>query len=1023
MMRCIENAVSGGYVTREAGEALQDRVRGLIREGLASADVRQRMIEDLTREEQQRRRRGLLQEARRVELTQALMTYRNAKGQNDPAEALWLLLENDGRAAIDDVEYRRKVIMARAHADLEDLLHEFRRGALKGDLRRRNAEVKARMDNVVREAFGEDTGDERAKVLAKSWADTAERLRQRFNAAGGDIRKLEGWALPQGHDPEALLQFGQRQWVDYLMGDGVLDRDKMISQTTGARLTDDDLRKALAEVWKKITTDGWITREPSYVPYGKGALAKQADDKHRFLHFKNADAWLTYHRQFKSGDPFEAMMGHISVMSRDIATMEILGPSPERMRNYLKQLVLQHAAEAEPIHRVITDQVDRIATVVRAVAPGEAADRFLGRIKSGLDKLGDLELRLKAGGGDDASLKASAAAAVKDLEDLQRELGEMEPARLQQMRADMQGRLEVVTREIDVVKGKGKAQLRGGLSKRSKRDITALERERADLVARLDEFERGDTSVFGNEPDAWREVVDLMEGVQAEVVKIRADGFRAVVDPQDTARVAISRHDHMWDIIRGTHYAPVHSGWANALQIGRNIMTGALLGSAAITAVSDLAFQRAARKFVGMDNDTMFTIAGMISRIAGDGQREAVRSGLMLDSAIHVMHNQARYVEGMGSAPKGTSSWSEWGVVWSGFIADRVIAASGLSAWTQAGKHAFGMHLQREIAVLLKRGFDDLPDAWKKTVGRHGITAADWAQMQKSDLYRPMADDPEWVFLRPNELSRTAGGEALAEKYLAMVLRETRYAVVEGTVRSRTFLGGSRPGTIVGELARNIGQFKSFGAAVVLLHIGRMVREVQAGNWRDATSYGASLMITGAILGAVVNELYEIINGRDPVLPRLLREGKTPGADYWGAALLKAGGLGIYGDFLFAPVNRFGGGLGQTFMGPVGGQFDRLRSRGIGETIDWYQGKKKKSGVASDLIATAREITPGSTLWYARLLKERWIMNPLQRRFDPDHERMWRRHEKLQKKRLGNDYFWKPGELLPRRGPSLSTAR
>lgn len=71
-----------------------------------------------------------------------------------------------------------------------------------------DAPGRAHMDNVVREAFGEDTGDQAAKALAQAWDGTAETARHMFNAAGGAIGKLDGWGLPQMHDPVTVRRAG-----------------------------------------------------------------------------------------------------------------------------------------------------------------------------------------------------------------------------------------------------------------------------------------------------------------------------------------------------------------------------------------------------------------------------------------------------------------------------------------------------------------------------------------------------------------------------------------------------------------------------------------------------------------------------------------------------------------------------------------------------------------------------------------------------------------------------------------------
>ena len=51
---------------------------------------------------------------------------------------------------------------------------------------------------VIREIFGEDTGSKLAKQAAKAFQDISEEARIRFNAAGGNMGKLEHY-FPQTH--------------------------------------------------------------------------------------------------------------------------------------------------------------------------------------------------------------------------------------------------------------------------------------------------------------------------------------------------------------------------------------------------------------------------------------------------------------------------------------------------------------------------------------------------------------------------------------------------------------------------------------------------------------------------------------------------------------------------------------------------------------------------------------------------------------------------------------------------------
>lgn len=1033
MMRCIENAIAANHITRSAGDELDKRVKAMLREGLAPPEVRERLTAELAAKEKLAKRRALLMELRRKALSETVLNYKNVKGEIDPAEALWLLIENDGRGNMASVQRLTEAIRGRAQGDLEQLMHEFRKGWLTGDLRRRQDAVVAQMSDVVRELFGEDSGNGRAKVLAKGFAAVAETLRQRFNAAGGNIQKIDKWALPQAHDSAQLLAIGQGPWVDYLMRPGTLDRARMINHETGKVLSDDELREALREVWKKITTDGWIDREPGYAAYGKGALARQADDKHRFLHFASADAWLDYQRAFKSGDPMEAMMGHIGMMARDIATMEILGPSPEIMRNYLKQLVLQRAATVEPLGRIAAEKLATIADVMRRVVPGDAGERFLADFDVKLRALADAEAAARAGG---AAGKAADDLA-RSIDDLIERLKMMEPETIGAERARLTDRLFEIEAERAAVGAKGAPQV--GVSKRNKRRLAALADEARDVQARLDAIDTGDNSLFVAEPQAYAEMVQAANDMRAAAKEIRAGGLGYVRDPMDAARASVKRHDAMWDIVRGTHFAPVNESAADWGQVVRNWNVSVLLGSAMVTALSDIGLQRTARKLAGLDSGFMTIITGYLTMMKSMDRQEAISSFLGLDAMVHMIHNTGRYNDGMmgiGSMRTG-QRLSQRAVTWSGFVADRVISASGLAWWTQAGKWAFGMDLMSDMAGHVRK-FDkmtDLPERLQRTLRNGGFTPDDWAALRATALHERHIDMPAGVgsgtarWLRPNEIAQGPGGEALAEKYLMMIHTLTRHAVIEGTVRSRSIMDFGRPGTLAGEIGRTALQFKSFGIAVVLQHMAALTREFRVNGFREGAKRSAEFLVITTLLGALVSELYEIINGRDPVLPKMLAERKLPPASYWIAAAMKGGGLGIYGDYLLAPVGKAGQGLVSTMAGPTVGQIDRLRGASFSEVIEWWEENGDKHSKMRDAgwimgppkdktvqrsIEASKVLTPGGSLWWLRLAKERLILNQLHKWQDPEgFERVTKRHEKLQRKRLGNGYWWRPGDLYP----------
>jgi hypothetical protein len=149
---------------------------------------------------------------------------------------------------------------------------------------------------------------------------------------------------------------------------------------------------------------------------------------------------------------------------------------------------------------------------------------------------------------------------------------------------------------------------------------------------------------------------------------------------------------------------------------------------------------------------------------------------------------------------------------------------------------------------------------------------------------------------------QASGVDTLAERYLEMILPETEYAVPSGGLKAQAIAyGGLRRGVARDEFWRSAGQFKMFGLSVAMLQGQRIANEIIANGGLRGAGYAAGLLITTTLYGALAIQLKEIGKGRDarPV----------DDAKFWGHAVLQSGGLGIYGDFLFAETNRMGGGL------------------------------------------------------------------------------------------------------------------
>lgn len=270
------------------------------------------------------------------------------------AEALERLIENKpglSGAPGPSIEGRYRVVRGGFDAMMADLIEKFETRT--GFDRPGRADLK----NIVREAFGEDSGDAAAKALAEAWGETAEASRRMFNAAGGAIGKIERWGLPQTHDVARIREAAgpkikdaavhRSTWVAAVLPR--LDPARMVDRATDQPFTPPRLEAVLAEVYDTIVTAGANKRPPGG-RLGKGMLAKQRADS-RFLVFRSAEDWMAYQAEFGDGDPFQTMMGHLDEMARDIAQMQILGPNPREQFRWLadfaqREAVLEEAAGA-----------------------------------------------------------------------------------------------------------------------------------------------------------------------------------------------------------------------------------------------------------------------------------------------------------------------------------------------------------------------------------------------------------------------------------------------------------------------------------------------------------------------------------------------------------------------------------------------------------------------------------------------------------------------------------------------------
>ena len=339
---CIDEAQADGALTdAQAKEAksmfdgLEVEYQGKMNKASAQAQAGADTFDAIRKQAMNRKRQKAMQLKTWQQIKKNLSDYRSLDGKPNEARAALALFEQDGLSRFSSITQREEAIKGEAFGEMAGVLGNFRRNVV-GEVRQ-----KAKLDNMVREIFGKDTGDASARELAKAWGEAAENLRKRFNRAGGAIPKRKDWGMPQMHDMLAVRKAGFETWREFILPK--IDRQKMMDESTGLPFSAEKFELVLKDVYETISTDGINKLKPGGAGQGKSFANRRQD--HRFLSFRDADTWLEYQKKFGNANSYDTMISHVTNMSRDIAMMEILGPNPASTLNFLKQTLVKNAKD------------------------------------------------------------------------------------------------------------------------------------------------------------------------------------------------------------------------------------------------------------------------------------------------------------------------------------------------------------------------------------------------------------------------------------------------------------------------------------------------------------------------------------------------------------------------------------------------------------------------------------------------------------------------------------------------------
>ena len=460
-----------------------------------------------------------------------------------------------------------------------------------------------------------------------------------------------------------------------------------------------------------------------------------------------------------------------------------------------------------------------------------------------------------------------------------------------------------------------------------------------------------------------------------------------------------------WDVVSGTASSPQS---ARLAQIGtdvRNVQTAGKLAGAVISSVTDLATYMMTTSYNRLPYWRAIANIGKVAT-SSDARRFLTAHGIIAESMIGDLNR-----------------WTNDNIraTWSGRIAQSVLRLSLMNAWTDTLRRAFSLTMMQGLARMAGKDWGELTE-WDRThLERKGLTAEDWSVVRRAEL----TEFGGLEHLTPEAIraSGDARADEVVSKVLGLIQDESEYAVLNPDLATKTLAsgGGAQRGTVRGELARSVMQFKSFPIAMFSRHWGRIldmptVTDGSAPALANRLLYAGAMLVSTTALGALALQAKQVVAGKDPI--DMQGEHATK---FWLKAFAQGGGLSIAGDLMLNdPGNsttEFAKNLGGTILGPA--PSDVIRAGVIPIEAGWQEAKGKRITAAADTLNLARSNVPYVNLWYAKAALDHAGMNALQENLSPGY---LGRIRKRAQQDWGQQYWWAPGSGGPQRAPDLGAA-
>lgn len=451
-------------------------------------------------------------------------------------------------------------------------------------------------------------------------------------------------------------------------------------------------------------------------------------------------------------------------------------------------------------------------------------------------------------------------------------------------------------------------------------------------------------------------------------------------DPKAVRKLATL--ENQWAAISGKDRIVGDPNAADFMNWARAIQQWSKLGGSTLSSFNDLFTNAAMLNYNGVNFLTAY--GDMFTGIGPNPKGEKL-------AAVRAL---GIYSEGMMGQIAGRFTVSDGIPGASAKITNLFYKLNLLNWWTNANKNAFGLSLSGLAADQLHFKHADLDVSMRDQLNRYGIGKADWETLRAASP--ELQDVNGRKLLTPDSVEKLPafkGRDEIAQKLRMWYVNEADFGTPTPGAKERGFmLRGTQPGTVYGEFARSMWQFKAFPLTIMTKVWPRLARQGVPGY--------IHLFAGSVLFGYAAMTAKDLVKGREP---RDVADGRT-----WVSAALQGGGAGILGDLIFNDFNQFGRSFPEVVLGPVAGTAgDFLR---VFSSIMRLEGQ----AAAAKFFRGAMNNMPFANLFYLRAAVDYFGVYLLQESVNPGYlERMERRMEENN----GQGFMVNPSSVIPHGGP------